>query len=177
MPERSHTTDADVGVFLAGGLRDRMVHESVLRAIEADMASRGWFNTGRWHDPITVIDEYPDDADEVAINTISISMGDADGYRVEMGSQMESHEQTLFVDIYAESDALGRHIVGDIYEYLKKVKRIQVFDYRQTPPTAEFWAHVEDDDIIKRRGRTVTQAWKKHWYVIAFTVTDGRTNA
>lgn len=163
--------------LLEGGLRDRMIHESVLLAIETDLTTRGWFDAGRHHSPVTVIDEYPDDADEVAINTIAISMGDADGPLVEMGSLMEQHEQAMFIDIYAESDGVGRHMIGDIYAFLKGNERIQVFDHRQGPPTAEFFALLEEEDIIIRRGRNINVAWKKHWYVIAFTVTDGRTNA
>ncbi len=162
---------------LEGGLRDRMIHESALQAIKAQLTTLGWFAPGRQHSDITVIDEYPDDKAEIALNTIAISMGDGDGYLVEMGSPMENHEQLLFVDVYAESDALGRHVSGDIYSYLKKVERIQVYDYSQATPTAEFWAHIEEEDVIKRRGGTVTVAWKKHWYVVALTVTDGRTNA
>ena len=161
---------------LEGGLRDRMIHESVLQAIKADLTTRGWFDDGRHHDPSVLIDEYPEDEDRVEINTIAISMGDGDGLLVEMGSPMENHEQAMFVDIYAESDSLGRHIQGDIYEFLRKSEKIQVYDYRETVPTEEFWAHIEEEDVVKRRGGTVNQAWKKHWYVIAFTVTDGRTN-
>ena len=162
---------------LEGGLRDRMIHESVLTAIETDLTTRGWFAAGRYHGPITVIDEYPDDEAEVALNTLAVSMGDGDGLSLEMGSTAEEHDQAMFVDFYAESDALGRHVSGDIYAFLKKVRRIQVFDFSVASPTAEFFVQIEEEDVIKRRGATVTTAWKKHWYVVAFTVTDGRDNA
>jgi len=41
---------------LEGGLRDRMLLESILQDIKADLVARGWFTLGREHGPITIVE-------------------------------------------------------------------------------------------------------------------------
>lgn len=171
---------------LAGGLRDRMIFDSVMNGIVADLTTIGWFDATvsdtppgtRQHLSITAIDEFPDPdtTTEIALNTLAFSFADATGTDMEMGSNQEEHATTLFVDFFAENDAVGRELQGDIYAYLKKNRAIPVFDYRQATPPIEFRVEVEDG-VDKRKPTRATNPWQKHWYVVAFVVTDERSNA
>lgn len=159
-----------------GGLRDRLIHESILQNIVTHLTSLGWFDVGRQHQPITVIDEYPDETGEVAYNTLAITMGDAGGITTELGNTAEDHEIIMFVDFFAESDSLGRHVIGDIYKYLRTNNIQQVRDY-EAPLTPVIFTVEVDDDVEKRRPSTVAYRWQKHWQICSFTVIDyGRTN-
>jgi hypothetical protein len=161
---------------LEGGIRNRMILESVLRAIEADLTTRGWFDDGEYS-PITIIDEYPDDSDEVAANTLAFSLGSTRTEPMELGAKSEMMTFPIFVDMFAESDGLGRHVVGDVYDYLMTNQKFTVYDYRQATPTEEFVVQYVEYSGETRKPDRAVNAWQKHWHVCAFAVMDERSNA
>lgn len=161
---------------LSGGTRYRMTLESVARDIEAFLATEGWFDSGREHQPIVVIDEFPDDKDEVAINTLAFSMGDSFTRTLELGSQAEQLSIPMFVDFFAENDGMGRDVVGDIYEHVQKIKSFDVLDYDQATPTVEFSVAVFEEASEIRKPERAVNPWQRHWYVCAFVVEDERFN-
>lgn len=163
---------------LTGGLRDRMVLESVLQDIKAQLTTLGWFDAGRDHSPITIVDEYPDEDGDVPINTLAFSLGDTMSDPLELGSGAEELRIPIFCDFFAESDGLGRHVVGDIHAHVAKQGQFDVLDYRVTPtPPVEFVVQVNDGSIDKRKPTRAVNPWQKNWHVISFVVTEERSNA
>lgn len=161
---------------LRGGLRDRMLFDSVMNVIVDDMTTQGWFDAGREHGAITVVDEFPTEQDEVALNTLAFSFQAATGTDMEMGSMSEDHTVAIFIDFFSEGDALGRHLMGDIYAYIRENMQFDVYDYRQATPPVEFVATVEGE-VDEHTPVRAVNSWQKHWYVIDFQVNDGRANA
>lgn len=155
-----------------GGLRDRLIHESLYKNIEAFLTSIGWFGAGREHQPIIMVDEFPDTDGEVALNTLAVSMGDGGGILHEMGSQLEDHEIVFFVDFFAENDSLGRHLRGDIDDYLKSNPIQAVYDYTQGGDPQFTTVEVDEDSIDKRKPDRAVHKWQKHWYVLSFSAVD-----
>lgn len=156
-----------------GGLRDRIIHESLYKAIEGELTTLGWFDAGREHDPITMVDEFPDEEDaDVAFNTLAFSMGDGSGLISEMGSDKEDHEIVFFVDFFAQNDALGRHVRGDIEHFLKSNPIQQVYDYSQGGDPPVFTVEVDEEAMQKRKPTRAVQKWQKHWYVLSFSAID-----
>ena len=163
---------------LEGGKRDRMTLESVLRQIEADLTARGWFDSGRQHLPINVIDAYPGDQDqEVPLNTMAFSFGDSAQRMMELGSNAEFHVWPVYVDFYGQSDAVTRHILGDIYDFLGKNPVLPVYDYDMATPTVDFHLQVVEESVAKSYPTRATNPWQKHWGIVSFLVEDERTNA
>lgn len=159
------------------GLRDRFIHESVFRAIETELTTIGWFAAGRQHQPIIMIDEYPADTDEVEFNTLAVSMGDGGGVLTEMGNKAIDEEIIFFVDFFAENDAVGRHVRGDIYNFLKRIEYLPVLDYTDDTTPELFRVEIQEE-IDKRKPENAVQKWQKHWYVVSFSVIDyGRVPA
>lgn len=161
---------------LTGGKRDRMILESVLRAIEAELTTLGWFGSNRGHAPIKLIDAFPSESEEVDVNTIAFSYGDSYTELGELGSKMEEHYAPIFVDFFAESEALGRHVIGDIYAFLQTTPVIDIYDYDQVTPSVDFQAHVVEDSVRKRLPTRATNPWQKHWHILLFTIRDERAN-
>jgi len=161
---------------LTGGIRYRMTLESVARNIESYLQGLGWFDAGREHAPIVVLDEYPDDKDEVALNTLAFSMGDTFTNPTELGSQAEEFSIPMFVDFFAENDGLGRHLTGDVYQHVQTTKVFDVYDYDQATPTVEFNVAVREESSEIRKPERAVNAWQKHWFVCAFIVEDERHN-
>lgn len=157
-----------------GGARDRFIHESIKNNAVDHLTILGWFDSGRQHSPIVVIDEFPDENAEVAPNTLAFSLGDGSGVDLELGNNDESHEMVMFIDFFAESDSVGRHLRGDIYEFFRANERQPVFDYDSVGEPQ--FAQVEIlDDIEKRKPDRAVNIWQKHWYVVSFTILDERT--
>ena len=161
---------------LSGGTRYRMTLESVARDIQAFLATEGWFDPGREHAPIVVIDEYPDEKDEVAVNTLAFSMGDSFTRPMELGSQAENFSVPMFCDFFAESDGLGRHLAGDVYQHVQTTKVIDVLDWDLATPTVEFSVAVREESSEIRKPERAVNAWQKHWFVCSFIVEDERFN-
>lgn len=154
-----------------GGLRDRLIFESLYKNIETHLTSLGWFAPGREHLPIIMVDEFPDENAEVAFNTLAFSMGDGGGVTTEMGSDLEDHEAMYFVDFFAENDAIGRHLRGDIYAFLKGNLIQPVYDYTAIGNPQVFTVEIQED-IDKRKPDRAVQKWQKNWYVISFGAID-----
>lgn len=162
---------------LTGGLRDRMVLESIFRDVQAKLQALGWFDSNRQHQDITMVDEYPDTAVEVPINTLAVSYGSSFQSRLEMGSRSEVWRQIVYVDFFAESDALGRHLIGDIYAHVNEQMGFSVWNYSIATPVIDFYIEVMDESVETDRPTNVTNPWEKHWYMLAFTIEDQRSNA
>lgn len=162
---------------LVGGLRDRMVLESVLRQIEAALGALGWFDAGRQHLPITVIDEYPDIDVQVPLNTLAFSYGDSFNRLVELGALTTYHHAPIFIDFFAESDALSRHVSGDIYAWVNENPVIPVYDYDLATPVIDFYVEVLEESVEVQRPARATNPWLKHWSTVVFIVGDQRSNA
>jgi hypothetical protein len=156
-----------------GGLRDRMIHESILQNLKAQLTTLGWFGVTRQHSAIVMIDEFPDENSEVQPNTLAVSLGDGGGVPRELGNKDESHELTLFVDFFAEDDSVGREMRGDVYAYFRGNQTQPVYDYRDAIPS-QFGTVDVLDDIEKRKPERAINKWQKHWYVVSITVVDER---
>lgn len=162
---------------LRGGKRDRMVIESVLRAVRDELAFRDWFDPGREHLPITLINEYPDTETEVALNTLAISFGDSFSRLVQLGNMAELHNVPIFFDFFAESDALKYHVAGDIYAWINEQHIIPVWDYDLATPVVDFNLEVLEESAEKQYPPRATNPWLKHWVTVSFIVSDQRENA
>ena len=161
---------------LTGGLRDRMVLQSVVTAITGEMTTLGWFNmTGKQYSEITILDEYPDDKDEVAINTMAFSLGGVQRSEMELGSNAQTLYFPIYVDFFAESDGLGRHVVGDIANFVNRVGQFTVYDYSASPtPTAEFVVLLGEGSLETTKPDRAVNNWQKHWHSVGFVVTEER---
>ena len=155
---------------LIGGLRDRLILQSIHNNLQGHLTRLGWFTVGRNHSPIIMIDEFPNDDAEVALNTLAVSMGDGGGPTTELGSGSEDHEMVIFADFFAEGDSVGRHLRGDIYEYFRANDQQRVFDY--SSDDSQFATVEVQEDVDKRKPDRAVTEWQKHWYTVSFTIID-----
>jgi hypothetical protein len=161
---------------LTGGLRDRMLLESIFRGIQADLQAKGWFDANDNYDPIQMIDEYPDEEGEVPLNTLAISMGETYGRSVELGSNATERTIPIYCDFFAQSDGLGRHVIGDILSWVESNPSIPVYDYDQATPSVDFYVQYDEETAETRKPTRAVNPWQKHWHVCEFRVRDERAN-
>lgn len=159
---------------LTGGLRDRMLIESLGNHIQAELTTLGWFDSGREHRPISLRTGFPTDTDEVELNTIAFSVEDAAGDDTEMGTNAEVHATAFYVDMFMEDDSVGWHVSGDIYAFLKKNRVLDIYDYSTTGDPVDF--QVELLDVDRRKPPRATNPWQRHWFTVSCIAEDYRAN-
>jgi len=159
---------------LTGGLRDRMIIASVGNAVVDSLSVSGWFDSGRYHSDISVVDEFPDITSAVQPNTLAISSATSRGEPVELGSSAQEHLTTMYFDFFGESDAVARHLIGDIFEFVWASGRFPVYDYQVTTPTLEFYVSLDEDTLDQREPDNPNNSWETHWRICSFAVRDMR---
>lgn len=163
---------------IVGGLRTRLIYDSIYNMLNTSLTSLGWFAAGRQHLPINFITTPVDDKEPVPLNTLVLLGEDQFGFYDEMGSDWSEHRRNFFLDFYAESNALGEHLIFDCKDILEgrmpSISRtdpiVVCYDYTQVADP-EF-ARVEIENVDVDRAHNIQYAWQKHWYSCAFTVVD-----
>lgn len=163
---------------LYGGLRDRMIEQALREVINTGLTALGWFEAGRHHEPITFVAKMIDANTEVPVNTLALSGDPFDADLLEMGSSLAEERRTFYVDFFAESDALGKHLIGDVRDLLRgrmpHVGRdkpiLEVYDVTSEDVTPAFICEIEG--VRSESVRESNAAHKRSWYLCRFEVID-----
>lgn len=161
-----------------GGLRTRLIVMSFQQMIRDSLDALGWFDAGRQHQPINFVVRPAEWEDKVDFNSIAVTCEDVADIDAETGSNLTEDTWTYSVDIYAEDDAVGIHLINDIRDILRgKIPSIgrtgpilPVFDYQAATPTQIFTCDIED--VVVDRARGFTKAWQQHWWAARCDVID-----
>lgn len=165
---------------MEGGLRSRMVADSVHYFVRSTFDSLGWFDTGRQHAPVTLIERDPGETPEVppVPTTVAVFDEDVDATDAEMGSALAEDRWTYYADFYAENDSIGRHMSGDLKGALEgrmpSIGRthpyLSVIDFSLATPAVAFTCAIRN--VVRDRGHDDTRAWRRHWWVVRFDLID-----
>lgn len=167
---------------VVGGLRQRLIRDSIYHCIYDALDARGWFDSGRKHLPIQFTGDITPQDEEIAFNSLALSDESLDETDLEMGSTAVETEWTFYLDFFAEDDSIGKDVIGDIRDILggrmssvgRSDASVEVMDYRMATPTPLFRVYVEN--IIQDRAHDFPKPWQKHWYLVRFTVLDYYTD-
>lgn len=163
--------------------QERMVYQSVLDYMKAQLTTLGWFNTDTDTLPfgatisLTWIEEALDPKlAEIQANTIAFSEGDLpDDEEGELGAALGglwSVNHTFFIDVYGESRGVAKAIASDVRAIL--TGRLDgtscyqdLLDYSSVPAAVApgHLLHFEDVEIT----RPMTAPSKLRWEVIKAT--------
>jgi hypothetical protein len=165
-------------MVMSGGLRARLIRDSLEELVRSSLDALGWFDAGRQHAPIRIIEE-PNDWDEpIEFNSISVSGGDLVDAELELGSTATEDTWTYYCDCYMEDESVAIAISGDIREALRgKLPDIgrtgpvmDVYDFRDDPPDVIFTCELQN--IIVDRGRGFSQPWLRYWFTVRVEIVD-----
>ncbi len=165
-------------MVLVGGTRHRVIFDSVYNEINRALTELGWFDGGRQHLPIDFRADAVDPETEVPFNTMVLVGEDTVDEEIELGSNFSEHRTVFYVDFYAESKALGDHVIYDVKDILQgrmpSISRdypsIDLLDYTQATPTIFSTAEIEF--VTVDRARIYSFPWQKFWYSCSFTLLD-----
>lgn len=161
-----------------GGLRLRLIQDNLHNMIADSLDALGWFDDGRQHDPVDMVEEAPSWDDPIIPNKISVMLESIADIEAELGSNMTEERYQCFIDIYAEDDAVGMHLSNDIRDILRGKmpsidrgdSRFDVLDLTMATPPVLFICEIED--ARWDRGRNFAEAWLKHWFVVSCDIVD-----
>lgn len=161
-----------------GGTLDRAVHQSVYNHLKDRLTNIGWFTAGRNHSPINFISGRPKAASEstVPVNTVALVDEEVSGESFEMGSDATANCYKYALEMYAESEAVGRALMGDVRKILlgnypgqSIYPIIDLYDYTQTPAVYIRYMDVCD---VKWSHPTTKDLYQRYWFKVEWTVTD-----
>lgn len=161
-----------------GGLRARLIHDSFYTMVSDALAALGWFDPAREHRPINLIPEMQPEGEPIEVNTIVISGLDENDTDAEMGSNLSENRLTYYVDIYAEGEALGSHLKGDVKDILRgKMPSIgrgrPVLEVRDlTVPAAPLLFVCDIENVVTDRSATFSNPWQRYWWVLRCELVD-----
>jgi hypothetical protein len=165
-----------------GGLRDRLVSENVRLYISSAMEDLNWLDTpnGLVQNSITILTGPLGNDVELLPNIISICAEEVRNEQAELGSNYSNYTWSYAIDIYAEDDASGRHLVGDLRAILQgkfssigqNGPSIDIYDLTQATPTVIFTVQVDEESIVSAKQKRWNQSYEKFWYTIVFDLID-----
>lgn len=167
---------------VAGGLRARLIRDSVYRMVYDSLEALGWFDAGRQHQAINFTGTETDQHAEIPMNTLALVDEDQSGLDLELGSQLAEFSWTFYLDFYAEDDVIGKHLIYDVRDIIegrltaigRSRPNCVVLDYTLATPTEIFT--VDFENVVVDRAHDFPKPWQRHWYACRFTVVDTYTS-
>lgn len=165
-------------MVFAGDVRDRSIYKSVYVFLKNSLETIGWFNAERDHSPIVFQPGRPAQStiDTISPNTLVLYDKGIETSDFEMGTEAGLNKWTFGIDLYAESEPLGRALVADLrkilagqYPGVSMYPIIHLYDYSQTP---EVYVTYMDVDDIKVTHPTSKELYQRFWFQLEWTLTD-----
>lgn len=169
--------------MIRGGLRTRLILDSVRYAILSTLQQQGWFDPTtydtppgtRHHQPFRYVARPVDWAEDIRPNAIAISGEDLSDEPVGFGGEVQDIIE-IYVDIFAQDDPLGWQVAYDIRDSLYGKgtgavgPQIDIYDVRQSTPST--FTTVDLDLVEIDRSQGDARQWQRHWFMIHLVVLD-----
>lgn len=161
-----------------GGLRLRLIKDSLYYMLNSSMDQLGWFNSGLTTKPVILTPEQLDTSVEIKPNIVGISSENMIQQDIELGSNLAENTWDIYIDVLAEDEAVGIHLAGDIYDILRgKISsigrtkpRLEVYDLY--PNNNDIIFNCQFENVILHRVRDWSKPANKYWWVIGVEIID-----
>lgn len=168
---------------VVGGLRARFIKDSVFSYVRDKLGDLHWLDqTGRQHSPVTFVDEPQNVTEKIESNTLALSTENTGETDLELGSALSEFRWPMWLDFFAESEAVGIHLVGDVAAILAgrmasigaHRRAIPVYDFAQATPAVLFVVQIEN--VRTEKAHDWPHQWLKHWHSCSFDIVDEYTD-
>lgn len=161
-----------------GGLRQRLIKDSFYNLINDGLADLGWLTPSGTRKTVTMRAEPLRSDEEITVNSVIVSVDDLQETTLEMGTNGVVGEWVFYVDVYAENESLGVHLIGDVRAILsgrlasigRDHSTLPVLDYRMATPSQIFYCELEDINVVRAQG--YAKSWQRYWWSCQVTVVD-----
>jgi hypothetical protein len=159
-----------------GGLRARLVRDSLVLVFDGALNDLGWYDTDRRHRPVRLTIEAIPLSEPIEPNLIMLTVRRGSNEPVEIGSDLSTSRSQILVDIFAEDESLGEHLWGDIRDVLRgrigsTLSSFPILDLRQSTPTILGYAQLFDVSAA-RLWAQVEASWQRRWFRVEAFMDD-----
>ncbi len=156
---------------MSAGLNLRLMNDTVIQRVNAVIAAGGWNDAGRVNLPVDVVDTPPVDQDDpIEPNMVGISLEDQRFWGGEIGSDLTDQNVVCVIDIIAESNPIGLHLVGDLTAEFKSNDMLHVYDLTQNPVPSEQLFYCDIENLFQEKAHISRDKSRQHWWVISFVL-------
>lgn len=168
-----------MSLTIVGGLRARLIYDSFWHMLDDALSALGWYAMGTQHDPVALAPEPVDFNKDIPLNTVALAELTSRSEGAEMGSNLEDDTTTFYVDFFAEDDAMGKHLIGDVRDILRgkihaigrSAPMLVVRDWRQPDPKPVLFT-CEFQDVVPDRAHNWPHPWQQHWFTCRVDLVD-----
>lgn len=161
-----------------GGLRYRLIQESLYRMIYGALDELNWFDGQPGRENVRMVPEPLPLQVEIPLNTIALVDLDLVDDEDELGSDLSEVRWTFYVDFYAANKSVGIHLINDVRDILKgkmssigrTAPNLEVYDFSLATPVPVFFCEIED--VVVDKSDQAPQPWLKNWYTCRFELVD-----
>lgn len=170
-----------------GGLRDRLILDSIYYLVRNGLETLGWFPGGAQapaDHPVTVVAEQLDWNVEIPLNTISVAAYSTSDTEWELGSDLRQNAWAFYVDVFGANEPLGLQLSGDVRDILRgkfsalanyiTPETLQVLDYSLATPVPIFTCELRN--VNRDRAVQTAHRWGNYLFSISCTVLDYYTS-
>ena len=167
-----------MSTVIAGGLRERLIADSIHLYLKRALSLLGWFNPDPGRRDVHYMPRPAGDDEPIELNTVGVFSDRVRDTDLELGSLLAESAWQWYADIYGEDEAVGMHLSGDVRDILRgkmptvgaSAPVIPVLDFRLATPVEIFY--VEIQDVVRDRPPSYTHPWQQFWMPVPFTVVD-----
>jgi hypothetical protein len=165
---------------IVGGLRKRLVRDSLHSMIEESMTALGWFDPGRRHETIRLLGRPLRWDEPVVPNLLAITIPDESQEESEMGNTSHTvSELNARIELYAQSESLGVELSSDLMGVLngqipsigRERASFALYDFRDATPPVIGYVKIDDVERFRDSSR-FDRVWMRGWFIIAAKLTD-----
>lgn len=166
-----------------GGQRDRYIIESFYRMLEGALVDLGWFDLNNpifEKNPMEIVPGPVNHTDEIHLNTMAVSFEDVTPDPLELGSNGLVLTHEVYVDFFAEDEASGVHVSGDVKAILcgqmpsigRNWPVFSVLDWSLATPSELFVCSIEQ--VERNKVHRNEQPWQRYWYTVSAQIEEVR---
>lgn len=162
---------------VVGGKRILFIRDSLYEIVKDILSQQGYLtpNPGVRKDVQFILSPM-NNTTELQPNIVGMSIENAFGMSMELGSNLERDEWNVFFDIYAENEDLGYTLGNDIRDILRGKfaslgRDSTEFLVKDGETGADlFYCDLEDIEIVRRR--EYDRPYEKFWWTVGASIID-----
>lgn len=160
-----------------GGLRLRLIFDNFYLMLRQGLVDTGLLRDtppAGWVNTVKIVPEPLDPSKKVEPNTISVMADFMNPSPAELGSRRQRRDQDVYVDIFAESERAGLHILGDLVSTIEGEGRdtdvLPVFDLTRQDRPEVFYCEIKDLEAVRLEDGE--KSFNRYWWRIGCTLED-----
>jgi hypothetical protein len=170
---------------IRGGLRTRLIGDSLRLAVIAGLEVLGWFDPTiydqppglRQHQPLRYVPRPSKWDVPIAPNCLAISTEDILEDEFGLGDEVADSIR-CYIDIFGEDDPVSWHLTQDIRDLLigrigatgRHGPVLDIYDLRM--PTPAPFTQIDIEEVFVDRARNEAREYQNHWFMIRVDLLD-----